>query len=616
MRFACALALSLLALALSAGRLAPLQAAGGSADPARQTTASRLQVVYPKDGARLAAPSTFLVGSVNGAASLACNGQPVRLNQSGYFSHVVALKEGDNSFVLVTGDGARYSLTVFREAPPKTLPAAPVKIAASSLEPREDTGVAPGDIIGLSARATPGSAVSARIGARVVPLYPVSRLKGGASAGRELDAAYGLSFQKFPANSADLYCGFYRVAYSDRFKDARIQFTARKNRRSASEKSGARVSVVEQPLSCETAHDDTIVRLGPGQARTTPQPRAVRLLVDGWQGNSMRCLISPGRHVWIDREDLVFDPSPTTAPQSAVRTVNLVVKPRWTSIVIPLAQRLPFQIEQQLKPNKLTLRIFGATADTDWITESTPGTASPCLDHATWRQAGEGIYELTAHLKNARQWGFWAEYQGSDLVLNIKSPPARGEGEKPLAGTRICLDAGHGGDETGSIGPSGVPESDINLAISLRLREILQGLGATVLMTREKSKQSVSLKERVDLAVCQSADLLVSVHNNALPDGRDPWKEHGTSAYWYHPQSIELARTLKKAVAAATGFPDFGVYYQNLALTRPSQMPACLVEVGFMIHPDEFARLENRQTQEKAAEGIARGLTEYLAGND
>ena len=63
-----------------------------------------------------------------------------------------------------------------------------------------------------------------------------------------------------------------------------------------------------------------------------------------------------------------------------------------------------------------------------------------------------------------------------------------------------------------------------------------------------------SLDERVKIATDAQADFLISIHNNALPDGRDPWQEHGTSSYWYHPQSVELARCLKNAVKEATIF--------------------------------------------------------------
>jgi N-acetylmuramoyl-L-alanine amidase len=151
----------------------------------------------------------------------------------------------------------------------------------------------------------------------------------------------------------------------------------------------------------------------------------------------------------------------------------------------------------------------------------------------------------------------------------------------------------------------------MNLAIALKLRDMLLAEGATVFMTRVDDVD-VSLNDRVAFARSKNVDLLISVHNNALPDGRDPVKEHGTSTYWYHPQSQELARVLKNAEAKELGFPDIGARYQNLALCRPSSMQAVLVEVGFVSNPDEYARLISPTYQEKAARGMLKGLITYF----
>lgn len=124
---------------------------------------------------------------------------------------------------------------------------------------------------------------------------------------------------------------------------------------------------------------------------------------------------------------------------------------------------------------------------------------------------------------------------------------------------------------------------------------------------------STSTSHRVDFAKAKNVDLLISIHNNALPDGRDPNKEHGTSSYWYHPQSQELAASLKNAEAKELGFPDIGARYQNLALCRPTNMPAVLVEVGFVCNPDEYAKLISPASQQAAAQGMLKGLINYFA---
>jgi N-acetylmuramoyl-L-alanine amidase len=186
-----------------------------------------------------------------------------------------------------------------------------------------------------------------------------------------------------------------------------------------------------------------------------------------------------------------------------------------------------------------------------------------------------------------------------------------GHTAKRLDGLSICLDPGHGGSESGAIGCGGMTEADINLGISLKLRDLLEREGAHVIMTRTTNAE-VSLAKRVEIANQNNVDILLSVHNNALPDGRDPWTEHGTSSYWYHPQSTELAHALKIGIEHHLAFGDLATRWQNLALTRPSAMLSVLTESGFMVNPDEYAILEEPAGQEEAAQGMLKGLIDYL----
>jgi N-acetylmuramoyl-L-alanine amidase len=204
------------------------------------------------------------------------------------------------------------------------------------------------------------------------------------------------------------------------------------------------------------------------------------------------------------------------------------------------------------------------------------------------------------------------DYEGTNLVLHIKGAPNVALAENSLRGLRICVDPGHGGRETGAIGLSGIKEATMNLAISLKVERMLRELGAEVIMTR-RTDIDVPLGDRVATAVAAKADLLLSIHNNSLPDGRNPLTEHGTSTYYYHPQSRTYANDLRIAMVPAIGFPDYNTRWQNLALCRPTQMPASLVEVGFVINPDEYAVLISDEGQERAARGITNGVRNFLS---
>lgn len=583
---------------------------------------SPLYISYPHNGDSIGSSSSFVVGAALPGGELFCNGKPVLLNRDGFFANVVPLSFGSNSFELVYkpagGNAYTKTISVKRERGRAPLPPTGMTISPDNIQPKEDRGLTTGDIIEFSCHATPGGQMTVDFGGKVVKLTSMAGLRAQRKAqtlniNQGLAAAYGQVFQRYPANSPDLYLGLYRVEAADVFYNAHPRFVLNKDGKTTNITLGTSLSVVKQPRMAHTLKDDTIVRVAPDLARLTPIPAGVRLLTDGYQGENIRILYKPGKHVWIKREELEFEPEGAPAPHAVPRTIQVSKDDYGETVSVPLTQRLPFIVEQNLKPNKLVLKIFGAHSDTDWVYQAPDGEAAgKIIDDIAWKQPEDYIYEVDISLKGARQWGYYADYKDNTLNLHIKRKPQLSENtERSLEGLVICLDPGHGGKESGALGPSGITEAEVNYAITEKLRKILEGEGAKVYMTRTKDID-VSLNDRTDFARKTRADVLVSVHNNALPDGRDPLKEHGTSTYRYHPQSVELARVIKDHMVQGLGLPDIGARYQNLALCRPTAMPAVLVEVAFMVNPDEYSNLINEAWQNKAAKSLANGIVSYF----
>lgn len=591
-----------------------------------------LLLVYPQDKAVIASSSSFLIGSCLPPGELTVNGNPVALNKQGYFAHVVQLAYGTNRFELTYKGSSTVSqlVEIVREKPRQPISPAKFMLAKDSLEPKDDLSYKVGDYLEFACRATPQAQVTVALGRHRIALAPIGALRAVrrqagkksvpgslASINKGLDAAYGQVFQKYPASPPDLYVGLYQIEEGDNFNQEHPLFTLSQGGKSTAIALGTSITVIRQPLIARTVHDDTIVRVIPDGGRLTPLPQGVRLTTDGMRGENIRVLYSGNKHVWIKRDELEFEQPGAPAPQAVARTI-LVNKDNYGEMVsVPLSQRLPFTVEQSVSPNKLTLKIYGAGAETDWAYQAPVGEGNASvIEDVSFKQPDDHTYEVDIELKGGRQWGYFADYLGNTLNLHIKYPPilaSAGDGQtgNRLKGLTICLDPGHGGLEHGAVGPSGVWEKDVNLALALKLRDLLKGEGATVLMTREDDSD-VSLNDRVAFAVKRKVDLLVSVHNNALPDGRDPIKEHGTSAYFYHPQSKELARSMKGALAKEMSLPDIGARFQNLALCRPSGMPAVLVEVAFMSNPDEYAKLINPSWQNNAAHSMLGGILNYF----
>ena len=174
----------------------------------------------------------------------------------------------------------------------------------------------------------------------------------------------------------------------------------------------------------------------------------------------------------------------------------------------------------------------------------------------------------------------------------------------------ITVDPGHGGKENGAIGPTRIPEKDINLAISKKLKTVLEKEGAKVIMTREDDSD-VDLYRRPDIADENNSLICLSIHSNSIVD-KDPYQKHGVSTYYYHPQAKELARQIKLQMIKDLKLKDDGHNRASFVLTRPTIPLSVLIETAYMPNPEEYILLNRADFQKKAAKSICEGLKNYI----
>jgi N-acetylmuramoyl-L-alanine amidase len=220
---------------------------------------------------------------------------------------------------------------------------------------------------------------------------------------------------------------------------------------------------------------------------------------------------------------------------------------------------------------------------------------------------------VTVRLKRGRKlWGWNARYDGaSSLRLDLRRPP-RVNPKRPLEGLKVMLDPGHMPSAPGATGPLGTREMDANYAIAQAAAELLRRDGALPLLTRGATTDEVSLVDRPKQAVDRGADLFVSLHNNALPDGTFPFgKSRGFTVFYYHPHSLALGRAVHAAYAARVPLPDEGLQWDNLLVARLSAVPAILVENAYMIYPEQEALLNDPAFREKLAGALVAGLRAF-----
>lgn len=175
----------------------------------------------------------------------------------------------------------------------------------------------------------------------------------------------------------------------------------------------------------------------------------------------------------------------------------------------------------------------------------------------------------------------------------------------------VVIDPGHGGKDPGAVSGE-IYEKDINLAISLMIRDNLSEQdNINVYMTRNDDS-FLSLSERAKFANERKADLYVSIHANALED-----ETYSGLFTFYHtnkPLSKQAAELIQSAAVAASGALDRGVRSANYTVLHETDMAAVLVETGFMTCPEELAKLLQPEYQIKMAKGITDGIWAiYLA---
>jgi|BioPla2DNA2_1021312.scaffolds.fasta_scaffold34766_2 N-acetylmuramoyl-L-alanine amidase len=193
-------------------------------------------------------------------------------------------------------------------------------------------------------------------------------------------------------------------------------------------------------------------------------------------------------------------------------------------------------------------------------------------------------------------------------------------GLQHLQGRVIILDPGHGGGDPGTVGVGPTTEAENVLAIAWELKGMLERAGAEVIMTRQNdqspahgtvyaSQQNGQLASRVATANRSHGQVFISLHN----DWHDNSSVQGTSVRYYKSQDLALAEALQAALVRKLGTVDLGVQRSNFYVLRNTNVPAALVEIGFLSNPQEAARLAQPTYRLEAARALLMGINDYFA---
>lgn len=617
--------------------LPPVAAADSGLPPVDSVSGPiRLRIAYPSATDRIdARDSTFIFGSTGtGEATLTVNGQPVAVAPNGAWLAWVAIPPDSVIEFLITARTATDSATLLhpvarvrRFRPPP----APLWIDSLSFSPAGQVWWPANEYLPLSVRASAGAVVRLLLpNGTVVPLSP--------DVGPD-DVPWGIrAFDRDTANllvstRAERFSGVIRgLALGEQSTPIlgrtpeTVPPVEGPKRRSAQPPTvlailGRDTVRATWPLSLRlldtippvVQFDDDTARLGDTDSLTVGRarpgatyhwffPTGTRAVATGRLGDDLRVRLSRGQEVWVAAADAQLLPRGTSAFRSTVGSITLTPLHDRLQLRIPLGARIPFRVEEE--PSRLTLRLYHAVSDINWTRY---GAGDRYLRDLRWLQATDDEVTITIEVTGPI-WGYRTRWSRHDLILELRRPPEI-DPDAPLAGRRILVDPGH--PPQGATGPTGLREAEANLAVARQLAVLLEEQGAVVALTRT-GDTPLDLWPRVRMADSLAPDLLVSVHNNALPDGVNPFTNNGSSVYYNHPRSLPLARAIQRHLVQRLGLRDLGVGRGDLALVRPTWMPAVLTEGLFMMVPEQEAALRTETGQRRYALAVRDGIAEWL----
>jgi len=201
----------------------------------------------------------------------------------------------------------------------------------------------------------------------------------------------------------------------------------------------------------------------------------------------------------------------------------------------------------------------------------------------------------------------------------------------PILGANVVIDPGHGGKEPGAVGPTGLVEKDINLAVALDVQKQLEAQGAKVVLTHSSDYYS-TIQNRAEIAQALHPQLFLSIHHNAEPDG--PSDVPGNEDFYQiaSPESKRLGGLIWEEITAAftpykiawSADTDHGAKYRLSAsggdylgiLRRGAGIPTVLSEAAFISNPPEEQLLRDPAFLHVEATALAKAVTRFVSSKD
>lgn len=551
-----------------------------------------LSVSRPADNMKTNLNQLYFNGSSDPRKPLYLNGQLVENRSAkGYFGVLVPLEEGENSFTFSQGS-AMVTRVIYREsasAAGKKMSAA--EIPAASVFPQDQEYRMPGEKITLSCQAPAGSKVTVSIGGKSYTMN-----SSGLTASKEgfladtFTYVYTIPDYSGTPRVIDLGVPEYKMDYNGLVK---------------TNKAPAKIGVIMKnaPFYAEVVEEtiDTYATPNSSNGAAYELYNGMVDYVTGMTEGYVRLLSGQ----WINQKGIKTYAGRSQL-EAALKKAEYNIGERWETLQVDLSSPVP--AFPSFDGNVVKLEISTAAKG---ILPDLPKNS--VFSSVSILQKGQSVQYVLTLKEDQSIEGYFVEKTPEGIRLNVKKPVAAVGGDKPLSGISIMLDPGHGGTDTGALGPLGLENSEktINLNTALKLQTELERLGATVLMTRT-TDVDLSLQARLAASRNARPDMFISIHANSMADNVDISKVDGFSVFYREKFAQVPAETVFRQVMDNLGRNNKGVHNKNFYVTRGTWTPSILIESGFVPNPNEFEWLIDENEQILLAKNIADAVVKYF----
>lgn len=531
----------------------------------------------------------FITGNTCKSCSIAINDKPAKVYSTGAFALEINLKPGDTSFIIKSENNGKSATKKINYSYVLPKPAEPVKtlsVESIQIYPEGDLVLRPGDRIKFKVKALPNCVVKT-IGGTALNEMPIASTKG----------------------MAGIYQGEYVVQPDDSFflmkmpvsitdSSGKTIIKETKNLYSVMSQYTQGIAITKGRL----AHleyglgDDRL-----GGAKIGYIDSNIVLKIIGKVGTHYKVQLAKSRTAYIPEELVTLMPKGSFAPESLTDKITVYGDSIYDYVKLNLFAKLPYQSFQLTEPSRIVVDVFGATNNTNWITQLQTAAEIKAIDY---EQVADGIFRISIQLQHHQHWGHSIYYSGNSLIIKIKQQPKN----LSLDNLTIAIDAGHGGTNNGAVGATGTYEKEITLALSLKLKKALEKEGAKIIMTRDR-EMFFDNKERILFYRDSTPDLLLSIHLNS---SEDPFRAGGTSTYYryigFKPLSLLIYKRLLEL-----GLKEYGNTGSfNFMLNSPTEYPNALIETLFISNLEEEEKILGPGYQQQMVEKIVLGLKDFL----